>query len=83
MLSNKTQAEKSETFLLVGVQGVFEIIDYMPHIISAGCINCGAYAASIPSTLIMYLWFSVSVAVFYYRENKYYFNVIFRFGKET
>lgn len=72
MLSNKTQAEKSETFLLahalllfvlsllVGVQGVFEIIDYMPHIISAGCINCGAYAASIPSTLIMYLWFSVS-----------------------
>ena len=44
MLSNKTQAEKSETFLLahalllfvlsllVGVQGVFEIIDYMPHI---------------------------------------------------
>jgi len=39
--------------------------------------------ASIPSTLIMYLWFSVSVAVFYYRENKYYFNVIFRFGKET
>ena len=61
MLSNKTQAEKSETFLLahalllfvlsllVGVQGVFEIIDYMPHIISAGCINCGAYAASIRS----------------------------------
>ena len=90
MLSNKTQTEKSETFLLahalsllVGVQGVFEIIDYMPHIISAGCINCGAYVASIPSTLIMYLWFSVSVAVFYYRENKYYFNVIFRFGKET
>ena len=36
----------------------------MPHIISAGCINCGAYVASIPSTLIMYLWFSVSVAVF-------------------
>ena len=75
MLSNKTQNEKSETFLLahallllvlsllVGVQGVFEIIDYMPHIISAGCINCGAYVASIPSTLIMYLWFSVSVAV--------------------
>ena len=95
MLNNKTQTEKSETFLLahallllvlsllVGVQGVFEIIDYMPHIIPAGCINCGAYAASIPSTLIMYLWFSVSVAVFYYRENKYYFNVIFRFGKET
>ena len=57
MLSNKTQNEKSETFLLahallllvlsllVGVQGVFEIIDYMPHIISAGCINCGAYVA--------------------------------------
>mgnify|MGYP004516502737 FL=1 len=95
MLSNKTQNEKSETFLLahallllvlsllVGVQGVFEMIDYMPHIISAGCINCGAYVASIPSTLIMYLWFSVSVAVFYYRESKYYFNVIFRFGKET
>ena len=95
MLSNKTQTEKSETFLLahallllvlsllVGVQRVFEIIDYMPHIISAGCVNCGAYVASIPSTLIMYLWFSVSVAVFYYRENKYYFNVIFRFGKET
>ena len=74
MLNNKTQAEKSETFLLahallllvlsllVGVQGVFEIIDYMPHIISAGCVNCGAYVASIPSTLIMYLWFSVSVA---------------------
>ena len=52
MLSNKTQTEKSETFLLahallllvlsllVGVQGVFEIIDYMPHIVSAGCINC-------------------------------------------
>ena len=52
MLSNKTQTEKSETFLLahalllfvlsllVGVQGVFEIIDYMPHIISAVCINC-------------------------------------------
>ena len=51
MLSNKTQTEKSETFLLahallllvlsllVGVQGVFEIIDYMPHIISAGCVN--------------------------------------------
>ena len=64
MLSNKTQTEKSETFLLahallllvlsllVGVQGIFEIIDYMPHIISAGCINCGAYAASIPSTLV-------------------------------
>ena len=70
MLNNKTQTEKSETFLLahallllvlsllVGVQGVFEIIDYMPHIVSAGCINCGAYVASIPSTLIMYLWFS-------------------------
>ena len=69
MLSNKTQTEKSETFLLahallllvlsllVGVQGIFEIIDYMPHIISAGCVNCGAYVASIPSTLIMYLWF--------------------------
>lgn len=64
MLSNKTQTEKSETFLLahallllvlsllVGVQGIFEIIDYMPHIISAGCVNCGAYVASIPSTLI-------------------------------
>ena len=95
MLSNKTYSEKNDTVLLahaalllvmsllVAVQGVFEIIDYMPHIISAGCINCGAYVASIPSTLIMYLWFSVSVAVFYYRENKYYFNVIFRFGKET
>lgn len=88
MLSNKTQAEKSETFLLahalllfvlsllVGVQGVFEIIDYMPHIISAGCVNCGAYAASIPSTLIMYLWFSVSVAVFYYRESRKMFTLI-------
>ncbi|MFR2155307.1 MAG: hypothetical protein ACLS48_12205 [[Eubacterium] siraeum] len=88
MLSNKTQTEKSETFLLahalllfvlsllVGVQGVFEIIDYMPHIISAGCINCGAYAASIPSTLIMYLWFSVSVAVFYYRESRKMFTLI-------
>lgn len=88
MLSNKTQTEKSETFLLahalllfvlsllVGVQGVFEIIDYMPHIISAGCVNCGAYAASIPSTLIMYLWFSVSVAVFYYRESRKMFTLI-------
>ena len=88
MLSNKTQTEKSETFLLahalllfvlsllVGVQGVFEIIDYMPHIISAGCINCGAYVASIPSTLIMYLWFSVSVAVFYYRESRKMFTLI-------
>ena len=88
MLSNKTQTEKSETFLLahallllvlsllVGVQGVFEIIDYMPHIVSAGCINCGAYVASIPSTLIMYLWFSVSVAVFYYRESRKMFALI-------
>ena len=43
-MNNKTQTEKSETFLLahallllvlsllVGVQGIFEIIDYMPHI---------------------------------------------------
>ena len=61
MLSNKTQNEKSETFLLahallllvlsllVGVQGVFEIIDYMPHIISAGCVNCGAYVPARPA----------------------------------
>lgn len=69
MLSNKTYSEKNDTVLLahaalllvmsllVAVQGVFEIIDYMPHIISAGCVNCAAYAASIPTTLIMYIWF--------------------------
>ena len=51
MLSNKTHSEKNDTVLLahaalllvmsllVAVQGVFEIIDYMPHIISAGCVN--------------------------------------------
>lgn len=82
MLSNKTHSEKNDTVLLahaalllvmsllVAVQGVFEIIDYMPHIISAGCVNCAAYAASIPTTLIMYIWFSLSAAVYYYRDSK-------------
>lgn len=88
MLSNKTVAEKKEMFLLghaavllvlsllVAVQGVFEIIDYMPHIISAGCVTCAAYTASIPATLIMYIWFSVSVMLFYYRNTRKCFRLI-------
>lgn len=88
MLSNKTAAEKKDMFLLghatvllvlsllVAVQGVFEIIDYMPHIISAGCVNCAAYTASIPATLIMYIWFSASVAVYYYRGSQKLFRLI-------
>jgi len=88
MLSNKTHSEKNDTVLLahaalllvmsllVAVQGVFEIIDYMPHIISAGCVNCAAYAASIPTTLIMYIWFSLSAAVYYYRDSKKMFRLI-------
>ncbi len=88
MLSNKTVAEKKEMFLLghaavllvlsllVAVQGVFEIIDYMPHIISAGCVTCAAYTASIPATLIMYIWFSVSVMLFYYRNIRKCFRLI-------
>lgn len=88
MLSNKTHSEKNDTVLLahaalllvmsllVAVQGVFEIIDYMPHIISAGCVNCAAYAASIPTTLIMYIWFSVSAAVYYYRSSQKMFHLI-------
>ena len=88
MLSNKTVAEKKEMFLLghaavllvlsllVAVQGVFEIIDYMPHIISAGCVTCAAYTASIPATLIMYIWFSVSVMLFYYRNIRKCFKLI-------
>lgn len=88
MLSNKTHSEKNDTILLahaalllvmsllVAVQGVFEIIDYMPHIISAGCVNCAAYAASIPTTLIMYIWFSLSAAVYYYRDSKKMFRLI-------
>ena len=78
MLSNKTHSEKNDTVLLahaalllvmsllVAVQGVFEIIDYMPHIISA----------SIPTTLIMYIWFSLSAAVYYYRDLKKMFRLI-------
>lgn len=88
MLSNKNAAEKNEMFLLghaavllilsllVAVQGVFEIIDYIPHIISAGCVTCAAYTASIPSTLIMYFWFSASVIIFYYRNTKKYFRLL-------
>lgn len=88
MLSNKTRCEKNDAALLahaavllvlsllVAVQGIFEIIDYMPHIISAGCVNCAAYAASIPTTLIMYIWFSVSAAVYYYRSSQKMFHLI-------
>ncbi len=88
MLSNKTRCEKNDAALLahaavllvlsllVAVQGVFEIIDYIPHIISAGCVNCAAYAASIPTTLIMYIWFSVSAAVYYYRSSQKMFHLI-------
>lgn len=88
MLSNKTYSEKNDALLLahaaallvlsllVAVQGVFEIIDYMPHIISAGCVTCAAYTASIPATLIMYIWFSVSAAVYYYRSSQKMFRLI-------
>lgn len=88
MLSNKTRCEKNDAALLahaavllvlsllVAVQGVFEIIDYIPHIISAGCVNCAAYVTSIPSTLIMYIWFSVSAAVYYYRSSQKMFHLI-------
>ena len=88
MLSNKTYSEKNDALLLahaaallvlsllVAVQGVFEIIDYMPHIISAGCVICAAYTASIPATLIMYIWFSVSAAVYYYRSSQKMFRLI-------
>lgn len=88
MLSNKTRCEKNDAALLahaavllvlsllVAVQGVFEIIDYIPHIISAGCVSCAAYVTSIPSTLIMYIWFSVSAAVYYYRSSQKMFRLI-------
>lgn len=88
MLSNKTYSEKNDAFLLahaaallvlsllVAVQGVFEIIDYIPHIISAGCVTCAAYTASIPTTLIMYIWFSVSAAVYYYKGSQKMFRLI-------
>lgn len=88
MLSNKTVTEKKEMILLghaavllvlsllVAVQGVFEIIDYIPHIISAGCVTCAAYTASIPATIVMYIWFSVSVAVYYYRGTQKMFRFV-------
>lgn len=88
MLSNKTYSEKNDALLLahaaallvlsllVAVQGIFEVIDYMPHIISAGCVTCAAYTASIPATLIMYIWFSVSAAVYYYKDSQKMFRII-------
>ncbi len=88
MLSNKTYSEKNDALLLahaaallvlsllVAVQGIFEVIDYMPHIISAGCVTCAAYTASIPATLIMYIWFSVSAAVYYYKDSQKMFCII-------
>lgn len=88
MLSNKTYSEKNDALLLahaavllvlsllVAVQGIFEVIDYIPHIISAGCVTCAAYTASIPATLIMYIWFSVSAAVYYYKDSQKMFRII-------
>ena len=88
MLSNKTYSEKNDALLLahaavllvlsllVAVQGIFEAIDYMPHIISAGCVTCAAYTASIPATLIMYIWFSASAAVYYYKDSQKMFRII-------
>ena len=88
MLSNKTYSEKNDALLLahaavllvlsllVAVQGIFEVIDYIPHIISAGCVTCAAYTVSIPATLIMYIWFSVSAAVYYYRDSQKMFRII-------
>lgn len=88
MLSNKTYSEKNDALLLahaavllvlsllVAVQGIFEVIDYMPHIISAGCVTCAAYTASIPATLIMYIWFSASAAVYYYKDSQKMFRII-------
>ena len=60
----------------MAVQGIFEVIDYIPHIISAGCVTCAAYTASIPATLIMYIWFSVSAAVYYYKDSQKMFRII-------
>lgn len=88
MLSNKTYSEKNDALLLahaavllvlsllVAVQGIFEVIDYIPHIISAGCVTCTAYTVSIPATLIMYIWFSVSAAVYYYKDSQKMFRII-------
>lgn len=88
MLSNKTYSEKNDALLLahaavllvlsllVAVQGIFEVIDYIPHIISAGCVTCAAYTVSIPATLIMYIWFSVSAAVYYYKDSQKMFRII-------
>ena len=88
MLSNKTYSEKNDALLLahaavllvlsllVAVQGIFEVIDYIPHIISAGCVTCAAYTASIPATLIMYIWFSVSAVVYYYKDSQKMFRII-------
>lgn len=56
--------------LLVAVQGVFEIIDYIPYIMSNDSMSCVAYIASIPATLLMYILLGVAVNVYYYSSSE-------------
>lgn len=55
--------------LLVAVQGVFEIIDTVPHIVSTGCASCVAYTATIPATLLMYILFGIAIIIFCYTSS--------------
>lgn len=81
MLEINNQSEKRKTILavhgtillmmslLVAVQGVFEIIDYIPYIISTGSMSCAAYIATIPATLIMYILLGIAVNIYYYNSS--------------
>ena len=82
MLDINNQSEKRKTVLavhgtillmlslLLAVQGVFEIIDYIPYIISTGSMSCVAYIATIPATLIMYILLGIAVNIYYYNSSE-------------
>lgn len=79
---NKALIQKRETILpavaallmivsaTVMIQGIFEIIDYLPHIETDGCILCTAYVCSIPCSLICNFVFAGAVLYYYYKNSR-------------